>query len=370
VIFIGLLLLTLSVMLLPILPALIEWRWPSDVVPLQIDEADALDPPVLAHRFAALLQEVLRSGAIHLGESAIAQLKAGKADAPWPFSPLEKSDNRSDRVWRIEGDIQLPTNFSFHAEVSASADLRTAPHAVYRALWADGALHLAAHSSVLRWAHGAQVRIAEACVLAGRVTATQSLVVGAGVQFTLLHAPVIDFAPSPRAVAASAPKRRAMTVWPAVVRWDAQLQRGLAGASLVIEDGSAWQGDLVCMGDLSLGADCLVDGSLKARGDLQLGRGCRVIGSVFAEGSIHMAEGCTVLGAVVSETALHVGAGGEFGAAGRPTTVAAPQLELATGVRAHGTVWAGEKGWTAGERVPVPIPGQGLRINMTERAVA
>ena len=36
--------LTLLVIVLPLLPALQEWRRPSDVTPLPIDEADALEP--------------------------------------------------------------------------------------------------------------------------------------------------------------------------------------------------------------------------------------------------------------------------------------------------------------------------------------
>ena len=50
--------LTLSVMVLPLLPALQEWLRPSDVAPLKIDESDALDPPGLAHGFAALPLEL------------------------------------------------------------------------------------------------------------------------------------------------------------------------------------------------------------------------------------------------------------------------------------------------------------------------
>lgn len=45
-------------MVLPLLPALQEWLRPSDVAPLKIDESDALDPPGLAHGFAALPLEL------------------------------------------------------------------------------------------------------------------------------------------------------------------------------------------------------------------------------------------------------------------------------------------------------------------------
>jgi hypothetical protein len=120
--FVLLVVLTLSVLVLPLIPALREWQRPSDVVPLKIDEADALDPPYLAHSFAALLRDAVQAGATHLGGSNIVQVAQGVAPLlQLPLLPEEVRAGRSDRLWHVEGNVQLPDNTSFYAEVSASA---------------------------------------------------------------------------------------------------------------------------------------------------------------------------------------------------------------------------------------------------------
>lgn len=357
-----LVLLTLSVVLLPTLPALIEWRRPSDVVPLSIDEGDALDPPFLAHRFAAMLGEALKNGASHLGESEVVRFTPVQGATAWPLLPKEAADGGSHRLWHVEGDAQLPEHVAFYAEVSASAGLQTAEHGVYRALWAGGVARVAAHASVLRWAHGTEVHVAGSCDLAGRVTAERLLAIAQDVRFTLLHAPVVHFEPLDTRPARRPAKCVAMATWPAAVQWDASLRRGFAKASLAVEAQRTWQGDLVCLGDLRIGANCEVKGSLKARGNLWLDHGCRVMGSVFAEGAIHLAGDCAVQGSVVSETAVTLEAGCCVGAPGLIATVAAPHIRVAAGTRVHGTVWAGDQGMARGAApLPAVAPAPGPR---------
>ena len=59
--------LTLLVIVLPLLPALQEWRRPSDVTPLPIDEADALEPDYMAQRFGQRLDDAVDRGLIEIG---------------------------------------------------------------------------------------------------------------------------------------------------------------------------------------------------------------------------------------------------------------------------------------------------------------
>nr|WP_315190515.1 hypothetical protein [uncultured Albidiferax sp.] len=346
-----LVLLTASVLVVPLLPALREWQRPSDVVPLQIDEADALDPPYLAHSFATLLAEAVRTGASHLGGSSITHLVLGAESADLPLQPAEIQSGRSDRLWHIEGGVQLPENMHFYAEVAASGWLRTATDGVYRALWAGATATLEPGTTVLRWAHGQEVHIADACQVTGRVTAQQSITVARGVDFMLLHAPQVLFVGYGGRFAGCSLDDSAvcvaMTDWPAGVVWDGTVRRAFARLALQVDACRSWRADIVCLADLVLGAYCQATGSLKARGVLHVGPGSQISGNVVAGGAIHLGAGCVVRGSVVSETAIVVGAGCTIGTPSQSATVAAPQIRIAAGTTVYGTVWAEEKGATA-----------------------
>ncbi|APW37183.1 hypothetical protein RD110_08210 [Rhodoferax koreense] len=337
--------LTLAVVLLPMLPALSEWRRPRDIVPLPIDETDALDPTFMATRFSAMLKDAIRSCANRVGQSELMCLTQAAAVA-WPLSPAERDTGASRRVWHVDGDASLPRRVSFLVEVAATGSLTTATGGVYRALWSDADLHLLGGASVLRWAHGRHVTVHAGSTLPGRITAAQALSLDEGVGFTLLHAPTIQFLPRTIGAEAVAGEILPMRDWPAGLAWDAQQRRGFSKASVVLPARRAWQGDLVAAGDMELGADCRVTGSLKAHGRLRLARGCRVSGSIFADGEIQLGHGCVVQGAAVSETAVDVGANCRIGDPQRWATVAAPVIRVSSGAVVHGTVWAGEKGST------------------------
>ncbi|BDT69507.1 hypothetical protein os1_36980 [Comamonadaceae bacterium OS-1] len=342
--------LTVSVLAVPLIPALREWLRPQDVVPLQIDEADALDPPYLAQRFAALLAEAVQAGATHLGGSVIAH-EASRVGGVTLLA-AEVAAGRTDRLWHIEGDVQLPEGMGFYAEVSASADLHTAAHSLYRAVWAGGRATLAPFCTVLRWAHGQEVHVGTGCHLAGRVTAQHTLRVAPQVSFMLLHAPRIDFAESSRKTLTDSVSTEwtsttlAPSDWPAGVVWNPQVRRAFARSALQIEARRAWHGDVVCLADLALGGHCQADGSLKARGDLHVGPGSYIRGNVVAGGAIHLGAGCVVRGSVLSETAIVLGSDCTVGAPGTLATVTAPRLAIAPGATVYGTLWAEEKGQT------------------------
>jgi predicted acyltransferase (DUF342 family) len=134
----------------------------------------------------------------------------------------------------------------------------------------------------------------------------------------------------------------------AAVRWNTVSGRGLANADLKVPPLRQWRGDLVCQGDLELGARCHARGSLKAYGDLGVGPGVQVEGSVVAQGDVLIGAGSHVGGSVVSETAVVLGPGCTIGTPERHATVCAPRIEVALGVVVHGTVWAGASGDAVG----------------------
>lgn len=368
--------LTALVVLLPMLPAISEWRWPTDVEPLYIDNQDALDPPYLAHSFVARLATALALGQTKLGRSSIAAITA---QTDWPLDEAERRAATSWRVWHVAGDARLPAGVSFLAEVAARGTLHAATGGVYRALWAEDHLQLAPQCYVQRWAHGSLVTVGTGCRLAGRVSADESIVIMGQTSFMLLHAPTVRFAPA-AAAAVPATSALAQTVFklgvPQEVSWDSAAARGICHEPLDVGDYSAWRGDLVCRADLWLGTGCNVMGSLKCHGDIVVDAFSIISGSIVAEGSIELGQGCQVRGLVISETAVRLGADCVIGAPGHPSTVAAPRIEVAAGVVVHGTVWAGEQGHSqANTLANLPTaqtgsPGASGREGATAKAAA
>jgi hypothetical protein len=346
--------LTALVIVLPLVPAWIEWRWPTDVVPLFIDKDDALDPPYLARSFISRLGTAHALGQRQMGRSKIVMLLAR---SPWPLDTTERRRARSRRVWDVVGDAELPAGVVFLGEVAARGSMHAAPSGTYRALWAGVNLHLPPKCTVLRWAHATQVEVGPACRLAGRVTADELITVGNATSFVLLHAPRIQFEPvrsRPAPATATAPaavRRRLNAMQSGSVQWDAASARGTSEDSLDTGDLCWWQGDLICGADLRVGQGSKVDGSLKARGSITIGAGCTIEGSIVAEGDIRLGPGCTVRGSVISETSVALRSGSVVGQPGHPCTVAAPRIRVSGGVVAHGTVWAGERGRCVGKRL-------------------
>ncbi len=340
--------LTAAVVLLPMLPALAEWRRPSDVVPLHIDTRDAQEPAYMAESFARQLAAALTQQRTRLGRS---QLVPAPADGIWLRSAAERRNGASRHVFYADGSLVLPPDADLLGEVAATGDLRTAITRVYRALWAGGMLQLSPQTTVLRWAHGEHVRIAGGCRLGGRISAAQTMTVGHGVAFRLLHAPVLHFGEDGLPAAAARDAGLAglggtagNLGLPEPVQWNPAARRGVCAQSLQIEPGRAWRGDLVCQGDLLVGRGARVRGSIKTWGTLRLDVGGRVLGNLVAAGRLALGADCVVQGAVVSETEVLIGPGCVIGAPGALCTVTAPRISVAAGATVHGTLWATEKG--------------------------
>ena len=331
--------LTALVLVLPLLPAIAEWRRPSDIAPLHIDAEDALDPTWTARAAAQRLFAVIASGGTSFDGQPLAFLPRSGA---WPFDDAENLNRVSQRAWHAAGDALLPPGMHFAAEVFAPGSLQTAPGELHGALWAGRQLRLARASTVLRWAHASGIDAEADCHFVGRVTADESIRLASGCRFGLLQAPTIGIA-ADASDPLSMPLSTTIDGLPADVAVDEAAGRGVCD-SIDLGAQRAWRGDLVCRGDLVIGRGCRSVGNVKARGTLAVDPFAWIDGALVAEGSITLGEGCRVTGSVVSETAIVIGPGCRIGLPGRPATVTAPRIDVATGVIVHGTLWAEDEG--------------------------
>jgi cytoskeletal protein CcmA (bactofilin family) len=208
---------------------------------------------------------------------------------------------------------------------------------------------LGPRAAILRWAHARTVHALADCLLLGRVSAEEELVVEPGCRFSRLNAPRIVFgAVAVPGGADRGPDRRA-GLWraPATAgppRSALVAGRWVAGGDVEIPAGEVFRGDLVVRGDLLLRRGAAVDGSVKAHGDVRLDPGAAVAGAIVATRSIHAVGRCAVGGPILAETEVKLGAGSVVGAPDAPATVSAPAIRIEPGVVVHGTAWAREDG--------------------------
>lgn len=343
-----LILLTLAVILLPLLPAFREWWRPTDVTPLPIDETDALEPAYLARRFSEMIGPALDQGLIELGGVPLVHLPANAIHAPWPLNAQEVRTQRTRRIWHTDGDCVLPERLHCLAEMSARGALRTAAGRTYRALLSSAQLTLAPHTRVIRWAHAESLVIGDHCQLPARISATQGLMLGREVSFSLLHAPAIRFTGQVQLDWPVPPQGRWSIGSSEGVLWDAASGTGQVPHALHVPPLRRWRGDLHAASHLSLGEGCEAEGSLRSAGTLNLGAGSRVHGGLIARGEVYLAAGTTVGSSIVSETLVVLGAGCVVGVPGAHATVRAPRVEIGKGVVVHGTVWSGQHMRTVG----------------------
>ncbi len=329
-----------AVVCLPMVPALLEWARPTDAEPLHIDRHDALDPPYLATSFAAKLAKAILNQRTRLGHYDLAL--AAPYPSPWPLNAREQRKGGSGRAWHGSGDLVAPNGMRFLAPVATKGKLQTAVDATYHSLWAGGLLTLARGSKVLRWAHGHTVLVEDHCQLTGRITASQRLIVAGECEFTLLHAPAVQFGKLCGTVTGTTV--RGWLGLPKEAQPDASGTRALCSEALTVDAYRSWSVDLVCRHDLSLGDGCRAGGSIKAHGHLGLGDGCQVAGNLVAGKTLVLGAGCCVNGSIVAEETVVLGPGCIVGSPQSPATVAAPHIEVADGVVVHGTVWAGVAG--------------------------
>lgn len=340
---------------LPLLPALVEWRLKQDAQPLQVVREHDGNIRHFAKRFQEFVAAQFGAALAGARDSAVPQLgrlENGDAyqlvgAAGVPAMPPPGPDGAAvDALLLGAGSLQLGGGTLYEKEVYASAGIRSGDGNSFRALLAAGDIVLGQSCDVLRWAHSDSCLVAGArSRLFGRVSADRELVLHADSRFGRMHAPTIRFGE----VAPPAPA-------PAGPRVPLERPHGLlddaAGRWLVADDWALpaachHQGSLVVRGSLLVGANAWVEGSIKCHGDLVVQAGARIDGALVCSGNMSIGPGCTLGGPLVCEQKIVVEAGTVLGSLALETTATANEIRVREGVVVHGTVWARELGYVA-----------------------
>lgn len=321
---------------LPFLPALQEWRHPSDVasLPVNADYSSDID------HFARRLQG---DATARLGKSP----STGFEDFDFVSFPVEDMEWSKARKRLIAREpVQTPDAISSETPLYVEGDLQTGPKSSFSAVYATGDIDLDCDSAVHDWAHADGVlRLRANCVALRRISAGIAIKLGREVWFERLQAPAIHFGPVADLGSGSQPVTQTVGSYadlPHAVQQTPLLF--LIRGDCALPAGKIYTGSLVVTGFLTLGQDTTVMGDLKARDGISLGRNARVEGAITCEKRIYVFKQASAFGPVISESDVLIGAGAVIGLPDATTTVSARNIIVEEGATVHGAVWAHEIG--------------------------
>ena len=343
---VGLLLLTSTLIVLPLVPGLRELYRKSDASALSVIQQHTGEIRYFADSFRTYiktLEPTLRECGI-TGRTATGTMPdgteyivLGTSDGTQIPAPTETNH---PALIASTADLSLPSESIFSRDIYACGKLTGGASNQYRAVLAEKSVHLGEGSSVMRWVHAvAEFSADPGCRLYGRVSSDRSIRLQAGCSFLRLNAPRIETGQG-NAAELHSPAAQAVAPTPSV---NTPL-RLLHDGDFEISAGQVFQGNLVVRGKLRIGAGARVYGSVKADQELVLDAGASVEGSLISARNLLIGPQCTVYGPIIAERKMLIQTGTQCGRAENPTTVSAPRIEIAEGAVVFGSLWAREQG--------------------------
>jgi len=341
--------LLLVLLILPFVPGLVEISRRQDAQALRVTRKHDVNIHYFANRFrdyinthfardlAGMRSQLQgKQGALEDGSHYCLLPR----DASIAFERDERHAQVTNRMFIADADLSLPGAMSYLNELYANGTISGADDNVYRAMLAGMDIELGANSILLRWMHATgEVRVANGCVLYGRVSAEQRIVLASLVQFQRLNAPLILFG-KPLPPAKTGPERREIDPQDLPVKVEVGAGRWLVEDDLALPDNSCVHANLVVTGRLRLGNNCEIFGSIKSHQSLHINPGCAVHGSVVSMEDIRIGSDSSLKGPLISEAQVHLAANCRIGSTDLPTTVSAEEIHIQADCVAHGTVWA------------------------------
>ena len=341
-------LLLLALLLLPFVPGMLEVRRKLDAQPLRVVRGYDVNIHHFANRFRQYIQTHFAEelADMHTPEQKEGGLEDGSrycllgTQAVVSFEEAERNTQVTNRLFIAAQDLNLPGAMTYLNELYASGGIVGADEDIYRALLAGADIELGQNSMVLRWMHAAgEIRAAAGCILYGRVSADERIVIAAGSRFRRLNARAILFG-TQAPVSPAAPARHEIKPEELGVKVEVAAGRWLIEDDLTLPDHSRVHADLVVVGALTLGKHCEIHGSIKSHQTLHIQAGCAIHGSVVCMQDIRIDAETRLKGPLVSEARINLAANCEIGSTTKPTTISADEIYIQVDCLAHGTVWA------------------------------
>jgi len=332
-----------------LLPAIAEWRARRDAQPLTVVREYDGNVRFFARTFATFVDRQFGDILRQCRQDGLARDGVLPDGQPFHIAPasgrpvMRQDEHRALRVRRMVlgcGPLLLPDELMFEREIYSDGSIRGGRRSIYRALLSKSHIALGEASAVLRWSHAEGTFLgAPASLLFGRVSAEQSITLGAGTSFTRLQAPVILFGSGAKRPTRSFGLSR-LAPHSLSGAFDTRGGRVLVKGDIQIPPRTRIEGALVATGRVRIGREAWVSGNVKGGKGVYVETGAWVDGALVSGRDVHIEGSSWINGPIVAERGVSVSRNCRLGSPDRPTTVSAETILVALDVTAYGTVWA------------------------------
>ena len=323
------------IILVPFIPALHEWLYPTDVAPLPVRRNEVHHLRYFADSF-------------HHSVSNIPSLDWSKLRDLHTKIPMDFSDHltivhqdidtnadycpetvrmlsKKNCIVIFVHDARLAPGSHTMADLFAAENLSVGAGASLRACSAQGMIMLGVDTVVHRWIDASCIHVGSNASIDGRITATKDIIFSGNSHFVRAGAPSMHFGRmgSTTAMAPEAPIGRS---------------RHLLADGMEQSLDRHQEGDFVVRGAYRVRPDTTVLGSIKTYGDLYLGERAQIAGSLVSNQNIVFAGGCSVRGPVISQNHIVLGPNCRIGTPDAATTMICRTLTIAAGCLVHGVI--------------------------------
>lgn len=337
--FVVVLLGTIAWIAIPFVPAIMELMHPNDASPLN---AVGQDSGQLTYFATSFTKRMTDEGL--LGTSVPPRLSDGTAVRVHALaSPLAASKTAIPDMVVLMDDTQIIDGVSVASECLARRSFNGGANGSYRAILGQRDVRLGVNTTVLRWVHANGIlEAAGGCQLSGRATSDREILLGVGVQFDRLDAPMVRVGGGGTMETPILPLT-AYTEYtpPKAVSLGSGYWRVIG--DLTIPANTSLAGSIIVTGNLVVSENARVEGSIKAHGTMHIKSRAVIMGSVVARERIVIEDGARLSGPIISEHSIIVGAS-VVGIASKRTTVTAPRVELRSGATVYGAVMSADGG--------------------------
>lgn len=349
-------LITLTLFLVPFIPAILEWKTKTDVDPLYVSSDYKNDVTFFAKGFGDFLRknfaDFMGGSKSSFVDPANILLENGTSchiigkTGIFQLSPSEESKRFTKRLMLSHHALTLQDRMLFESEIYSSDAIITGKQNIFRAMLAAGNITFAAGNKVLRWVHSdSHIAAAGNCEFYGRISAAKSISLVENTRFQRIHAPAVYFGPITEAAAQPKTPLIPAHIEDLAKVIDVSAGRWLVDGDLTIPEYSSFTGNLVAKGNVTIGKGSVIRGSIKANGDMTIGEQVTITGSLVSVKDLKIGAGGALAGPVISEMTVSIGKGTIVGAETVPTTVSAKKLHIEPNVVCYGTLWAVEWGF-------------------------
>lgn len=341
-----LILVTIVLFLLPLIPAFIEMKWPSDDLPLRVVQEHDGDIRHFAHgfrrylatAFSQLLGDQPHEGNLPDGT----HFKIIGENGP----SFHSGGGTIQKLLLSRYSFTLPDEMFCEAEVYSARAITTGANSQFRALLANENITLKEGCTVLRWVHTEKTLTAgRETALYGRASAEHSITLSEYCRFERMYAPRIEFGYAKQTGSEPNPARSDLRVIENLPNVKSRFERRwVVKGDFTLDSRCFFDGDVVALKSVHVNAGSHVKGSIKSNGDMHLGDNVHIDGSVICTGNLYIGKNCRIKGPVIAENIVTIASGTVIGSAEIPTSVVAPGIYIETGSVVYGSVWATQEG--------------------------